>query len=125
MEKRKEKTKNEIDDDCPSDNHKKIKGKKEVYAGPLCQVIGPIYLNENISVTDNKKCYKLDPIYKTARCLVCHKKYKTVNRILKHLWEHHSSWERAKRFCKTKHQKVQTLEIAQFLTILKIKARSS
>ncbi|OIR58386.1 MAG: uncharacterized protein A8A55_0822 [Amphiamblys sp. WSBS2006] len=101
----------------------KTKFKKEVYHGPICKIIGPFHTQKNQSEMDTKNCYNLDKSSGIAFCRICGKEYKTHNRILKHMWEHHDSWKDATRFCRTKHQKVQTLETAQFLAILRKNAK--
>ncbi|CAG8548899.1 6108_t:CDS:2 [Rhizophagus irregularis] len=54
----------------------------------------------------------------TYTCHVCSKKYKHRNCLVKHLWEHHESWELCLKFNLTKHQQVQMMEAAQILVDL-------
>ncbi|CAG8605566.1 8799_t:CDS:2, partial [Ambispora gerdemannii] len=46
----------------------------------------------------------------TYTCNHCAKKYKHRNCLVKHLWEHHESWELCLKFNLTKHQQVQMME---------------
>lgn len=50
-----------------------------------------------------------------AFCEACGKKYKNQICLQKHQWEHHDSWDFAKRLASNKHQSVQLLEAAQAL----------
>ncbi|CAG8458386.1 11157_t:CDS:2 [Paraglomus brasilianum] len=54
----------------------------------------------------------------TYTCKHCGKKYKHRNCLVKHLWEHHESWELCLKFNLTKHQQVQMMEAAQILVDL-------
>jgi len=54
----------------------------------------------------------------TYTCNHCGKKYKHRNCLVKHLWEHHESWELCLKFNLTKHQQVQMMEAAQILVDL-------
>ncbi|CAG8486324.1 2322_t:CDS:2 [Funneliformis caledonium] len=73
-----------------------------------------------VSPPDSSKEHSPTPsISKTTyTCHECGKKYKHRNCLVKHLWEHHESWELCLKFNLTKHQQVQMMEAAQILVDL-------
>ncbi|CAG8567594.1 9088_t:CDS:2 [Acaulospora morrowiae] len=78
---------------------------------------------ENIQVVpnfdDQKEHGSTPSVSKTTyTCHVCDKRYKHRNCLVKHLWEHHESWELCLKFNLTKHQQVQMMEAAQILVDL-------
>ncbi len=67
---------------------------------------------------ESKSSSSQSPTYNSLeenKCHNCGKHYKSRNCLKKHLWEHHEAWEITKRFCSSKHEKVQLLEAAQAL----------
>ncbi|CAI2174657.1 20527_t:CDS:2 [Funneliformis geosporum] len=73
-----------------------------------------------VSPPDSSKEHSPTPsISKTTyTCHECGKRYKHRNCLVKHLWEHHESWELCLKFNLTKHQQVQMMEAAQILVDL-------
>eukprot|EP00917_Polyrhabdina_sp_WS-2016_P000130 GHVP01000222.1.p1 GENE.GHVP01000222.1~~GHVP01000222.1.p1 ORF type:complete len:141 (+),score=26.15 GHVP01000222.1:2-424(+) len=93
------------------------KFKKEVYSGPMGDVVGPLRI-EGLLEPNTQKCYTIDTFTNITTCRICKKRYKTENRILKHLWEHHPFWQGLNNVLNTKHKKVRLLETAQYLTLI-------
>ncbi|KAF0445353.1 putative Zinc finger C2H2-type protein [Gigaspora margarita] len=74
---------------------------------------------QSLSSDDQKEHSPTPSASKTTyTCHVCSKRYKHRNCLVKHLWEHHESWELCLKFNLTKHQQVQMMEAAQILVDL-------